>query len=121
VEDEFRLASCLDFGARRVPFVKVKRQIITAFLIGICITAFGGAAFVIDELFFPFTTIQSAKGVDYCLIVVFEWIFLPAEALFGDKGKAVVIAVTVIFWVCVVFLLMKAKKVINHWREISNR
>lgn len=99
----------------------MKWQIIKAFLIGICITAFGGTAFIIDELFFPFTTIQSATGVDYCLIVIFGWIFLPSEAMFGDKGKAVVIAVTVIFWVCVAFLLMEAKKITKHLRKISNR
>jgi hypothetical protein len=101
-------------------FVKVKRQIIKAFLIGICITVFGGAAFIIDELFFPFTTILSATGVDYCLIVIFSWVFWLHDVV-GDKGNIILIVLTVFFWGGVTFLLMEAKKISKHLRETSNR
>ena len=94
----------------------MKQQIIKAILIGICITAFGVASFIIDECFFPFTTIQTAKGIDYLLTIIFLIIFSPTFVtgrVIGDPTDISCILVTAIFWGGVVFLLSKSMQAIK--------
>jgi hypothetical protein len=116
--------SWLDFQARRDHCVTVRPQIIKAILIGICITVLGIASFVIDECFFPFTTIQTAKGIDYLLTVVFAVVFSPTFILgpwIGDPTDISCIVAASIFWSGVVFILLKAIQAIKHSLPRPNR
>jgi hypothetical protein len=103
----------------------VRPRIIRAIVIGICITAFGEAAFIIDEWFFPFTTIQTAKGIDYLFTIIFGIVFWPSYLIpwkfIGDPIDIRCILVTVILWGGIVFILLNAMRVIKRARQKPNR
>jgi len=103
----------------------MRPQIIKSILIGICITIFGEASFVIDEWFFPFTTLQTAKGIDYLLTLIMAIVFSPSFfvpwKLIGDPTDIPCILLTVFFWASIVFILMKAMKAIKRSRQMPSR
>jgi hypothetical protein len=118
---EFCWVCCLDFAARRGHFANVRSRIIKAFLLGFLITLIGEASFLTEEWFFPSTTIQTAKGIDYLLIIIFGSIFSPSYLvpwkLIGDPIDIRCILVTVVFWAGIVFILLHAAQVMNRIRR----
>jgi hypothetical protein len=119
------LVCCLDFAAWRGHFVSLRPRIIKAILISFFITIIGEASFLTEEWFFPFTTIQTAKGIDYLLIIIFGSIFSPSYLipwkLIGDPIDIRCILVTVVFWGGIVFILLNAMQVIKQSRRTPKR
>lgn len=93
-------------------------------LSGICITIIGEAAFLIDEWFFPFTTLQTAKGIDYLFTIIFGTVFLPSYVipwkLIGDPVDIRCFLVTALFWIGIVFILLNVLRVIKQLRRTPN-
>jgi hypothetical protein len=112
---------CLDFAAWRDHFVGMRQRIIKAILISFLITLIGEASFLTEEWFFPFTTIQTAKGIDYLLIIIFVSVFWPSYLvpwkMIGDPADIRCILVTAVFWGGLVFILLNAVKVIKQSRR----
>jgi len=100
-------------------------RIIKAILIGFFITLIGGVAFFTEESFFPFTTIQTAQGIDYLLIIIFGIVFSPIDYfipsnLTGGLIDTLCILVTLVFWASVAFILLSAAQFIKRkWRMVG--
>ena len=123
---------CLDLTKKHAHHVRVKREIIKAFLFGILMTFLGYMLLIIDEAFFPSSTLQTATGIDFCLLVMAMggfWLFLVvpnavniSPYLFDQSNMAlsmVFLVVTVVFWACLVYFLGDAKRKAARKRQIS--
>ena|ERR1700733_9022573 len=82
----------------------MKRQMIKSFLIGICITALGGALFLLDLLIFPDTGNQTMTFCEDCLLLIVKIVWWPATAVgwlvpnLGDTACTLLLVATAFFW-----------------------